>query len=84
MAFRASLTEHILPLPTGRLFLHDAWIGLCNTLAGGRTAYLDEPLLFYRRHNGNYSRRLSRFNQFRVRIELIAALTKRRLSSALG
>jgi GT2 family glycosyltransferase len=73
MAFRASLVRHILPFPTGRLFLHDAWIGARNTLAGGGTAYIDEPLLLYRRHTGNYSRRFGPWKQVKLRLELLGA-----------
>ena len=77
MAFRSSLLRHILPLPVDRLFLHDAWIGMRNTLAGGETAYVDEPLLLYRRHASNFSQRLSRWKQFVLRLQIVAAHLRR-------
>jgi len=73
MAFRSTLLRHILPFPKQKLFLHDAWIGGSNTLFCGKTVYIDEPLLHYRRHAQNYSRRLSRWNQIRLRFQLIRA-----------
>jgi glycosyltransferase involved in cell wall biosynthesis len=73
MAFRSTLIREILPFPTGQLFLHDAWIGTRNILTGGETAYIDEPLLLYRRHVGNFSRRLSRWKQLQLRLQLIVA-----------
>ncbi len=81
MAFRSSLLRCILPFPTDRLFLHDAWIGARNTLTGGGTAYLDEPLLLYRRHTGNYSRRFGRWKQLMLRLQFASALLRRALFS---
>ena len=34
--------------------MHDQWIGLIATRLG-RVVFLEEPLLFYRRHGGNVS-----------------------------
>ena len=84
MAFRSSLIEHILPLPAGKLFLHDAWIGLCNALAGGRAAHFEEPLLLYRRQTGDSSRKLSRLDQLRLRLQLTMALIKKRAARTLS
>ena len=84
MAFRASLLEHVLPLPAGYLFLHDAWIGLLNTLTGGKTVYLEEPLLLYRRHSGNYSRQFSRSKQVLLRLQLVAMLMRKRMRMAFS
>lgn len=53
MAFRRSLLEYCLPFPNN-IPVHDAWIGLVNQLVG-KTAFIPEPLLFYRRHAGNCS-----------------------------
>jgi len=36
--------------------MHDSWIGLVNAIIG-KAAYLDEPLLFYRRHESNVTTR---------------------------
>jgi glycosyltransferase involved in cell wall biosynthesis len=80
MAFRASLIREVLPFPSNRLFLHDAWIGVRNIVTDGGTAYIDEPLLLYRRHSGNYTRILSRWKQLKRRLQLIVALMGRALS----
>ncbi|MGD0914314.1 MAG: glycosyltransferase [Terracidiphilus sp.] len=84
MAFRSTLIKDILPFPPGKLFLHDAWIGSRNLLEGGGTAHIDEPLLLYRRHSGNYTRRLSRLNQIRRRMQLIASLLPRAIHKLGG
>jgi GT2 family glycosyltransferase len=84
MAFRSSLIKNILPFPPDRLFLHDAWIGSWNLLARGGTAHIDEPLLLYRRHPGNYTRRLSRLKQIGRRVQLVAALLHRAIHKLGG
>ncbi len=48
MALRREVAEVALPFPRG-LPMHDSWIGLVNSIIGN-LAYLDESLLFYRRH----------------------------------
>jgi glycosyltransferase involved in cell wall biosynthesis len=53
MAFRRSVLGFCLPFPSD-LPMHDVWIGIVNDLFG-RTGYIDEPLVFYRRHDGNES-----------------------------
>ncbi len=73
MAFRASVLPEVLPFPKQKLFLHDAWIGTRNTLSGGRTVYLEEPLVLYRRHSGNFSRRLNRWKQLQLRVQFVVA-----------
>jgi glycosyltransferase involved in cell wall biosynthesis len=73
MAIRASLLGKVLPFPVKPMFLHDVWIGTRNAVTGGETAFIEECLLFYRRHSGNFSRRLSRWSQLRVRVELLWA-----------
>lgn len=73
MAIRASLLGRVLPFPLHRLFLHDAWIGTRNDLMGGRAAFIDEDLLFYRRHMKNASRTEPLPRQIRKRIELLLA-----------
>jgi glycosyltransferase involved in cell wall biosynthesis len=72
MAFRSSLLRDVLPLPSNHLFLHDVWIGTRNTLAGGKAIFLDEPLLLYRRHAGNYSRKMGFLKQLRLRMQLVS------------
>jgi GT2 family glycosyltransferase len=77
MAFRSSLLSRTLPFPKPRMFLHDAWIGSCNTMIGGETVYLAEPLLNYRRHGSNFSRRMGLKDQIEARVQLVVALAAR-------
>lgn len=51
MAFGRELKHHILPFPKS-IPMHDQWIGLLAEKFGG-VCFLDEPLIKYRRHNGN-------------------------------
>jgi glycosyltransferase involved in cell wall biosynthesis len=51
MAFRQSSMEYCLPIPP-RAPHHDQWIGVLHTVFG-KIAYIDEPLIQYRRHGGN-------------------------------
>jgi glycosyltransferase involved in cell wall biosynthesis len=53
MAFRRSILDYCLPFPA-EIPIHDAWIGLVNQLVG-KTGFIPEPLLFYRRHGNNGS-----------------------------
>lgn len=73
MAIRASLLGRVLPFPARRGFLHDAWIGTRNDLLGGKAAFIDEDLLFYRRHLNNASRTKSLARQIQTRIDLLLA-----------
>lgn len=83
MAFRAGLIRRILPFPSRYYVLHDVWIGVRNSLTGGKTLFIPEPLLFYRRHSLNASRRLDRYRQIKKRLHLLWALCKRSLQDAL-
>ena len=75
MAFRRSLLADCLPYPRGYFMLaHDIWIGMGNTLLGGQTVYLNQPLLLYRRHPANFSHPLGKSHQIRVRVHLMVAL----------
>jgi GT2 family glycosyltransferase len=73
MALRASLLGRVLPIPVSESFLHDVWIGTRNDLVGGKAAFIDEDLLFYRRHGNNASRAKSPLQKIRTRTELIMA-----------
>jgi hypothetical protein len=73
MAIRASLLGRVLPFPARRSFLHDAWIGTRNDLLGGKTIFIDEDLLFYRRHLNNASRTKSLVRQIETRMDLLTA-----------
>ena len=74
MALRSSVLQYVLPLPKDKLFLHDAWIGLRTLLHGGKVLHLDSPLLFYRRHGANVSRRFERADQIKLRVQLLLTL----------
>lgn len=82
MAIRASLLGRVLPFPRHRAFLHDVWIGTRNEATGGRTVFIEEPLLYYRRHGSNASRRHPLLRLIRVRFELLLAHLSRSLLSA--
>jgi GT2 family glycosyltransferase len=73
MAIRASLLGKILPFPRGKLFLHDVWIGTRNRAHGGKAAFIDEPLVYYRRHSQNASQRHDPLRLLRVRVNLLIA-----------
>jgi glycosyltransferase involved in cell wall biosynthesis len=73
MAIRASLLGSILPFPRAGLFLHDVWIGTRNEALRGKTAFIDEPLVYYRRHDRNLSRAHGLLKRIQLRIELLIA-----------
>lgn len=54
MAFRREALEAFLPIPTD-IQMHDQWIGVQCDLRFHRTVFLPEPLICYRRHEGNVS-----------------------------
>lgn len=54
MAFRRELVPYILPIPDD-IQMHDQWIGVINDKHRGGCVFLKEPLLYYRRHDGNVS-----------------------------
>lgn len=54
MAFRRELLEAILPIPA-RIEMHDQWIGVLGDYFAGKSWFLPEPLLLYRRHGDNIS-----------------------------
>jgi len=53
LAFRRELLADILPIPP-QVPMHDMWIGALAALRG-RVAYIDRPLMQYRRHGANLS-----------------------------
>jgi len=73
MAIRASLLGRVLPFPGHGSFLHDAWIGTRNDLLGGKVFFIDEDLLFYRRHSSNASQTKSLMRQIQARADLLLA-----------
>ncbi len=54
MAFRRELLSVILPIPE-RIEMHDQWIGILGDYYAGKSFFLSEPLLLYRRHGDNNS-----------------------------
>jgi len=73
MAIRASLLGRVLPFPARRSFLHDVWIGTRNDLIGGKAVFIEEDLLYYRRHINNASRTKSLVGQLQTRLDLLLA-----------
>src|SRR3546814_13105850 len=53
IAMKASMRDKALPFP-GRIPGHDVWLGVVNEWYG-RTRFLPEPLIAYRRHGSNAS-----------------------------
>lgn len=53
LAFRRFMLDHFLPIPKD-VPMHDVWIGLINDIYG-KTDYIDQPLIAYRRHGKNVS-----------------------------
>ncbi|MEG1945705.1 MAG: glycosyltransferase family 2 protein [Lachnospiraceae bacterium] len=54
MAFRRELEEKILPIPNN-IEMHDQWIGIVSDFYYGKSVFLWEPLILYRRHGRNQS-----------------------------
>jgi glycosyltransferase involved in cell wall biosynthesis len=83
MAFRSTLLRSALPFPRGTQVHHDTWIGCINALIGGKTNYIAEPLVAYRRHSTNVTGRvrLSSYARFIVRTQLLLGLLLFRLRS---
>jgi glycosyltransferase involved in cell wall biosynthesis len=76
MAFRRALLQKALPFPPGRLVHHDTWIGCMNALTRGKTKYIAEPLVAYRRHSTNLTGRVkvSNYMRFKVRAQMLLGL----------
>jgi glycosyltransferase involved in cell wall biosynthesis len=82
MAFRRQILTYCLPFPKN-LPMHDSWIGIVND-SFGKTAYIDEPLVLYRRHGQNVSRSGSLMQQVRWRLNLLVNIVKLRLRTKRG
>lgn len=54
MAFRKEIVEKVLPIPL-MIEMHDQWIGILSDFYYGKSVFLREALLFYRRHGENNS-----------------------------
>ena len=78
MAFRSALLPKVLPFPTGcGDVLHDFWIGTVNTMSSGKTMFLDEELVCYRRHASSVTAgKLSTARQMQTRWCLFKAVIR--------
>lgn len=54
MAFRRELLPVVLPIPA-QIEMHDQWIGVLSDHYAGKSCFLPEKLLLYRRHGANNS-----------------------------
>ena len=54
MAFDRRLLKTALPIPD-KIEMHAQWIGMLNDLCGGKSRFIEEKLLYYRRHGANVS-----------------------------
>lgn len=79
MAFRSALLPSVLPFPPGRRAHQDTWIGCVNALLGGKTKYIAEPLVAYRRHSSNDTGLKKNSNYTRLKMRLPIALGLLRL-----
>lgn len=68
IAFKKELVQEILPFPDN-IYLHDEWIGLIAEL-NGRTIFIEDNLLKYRRHGEN----VSQFEHHTLRVMFIHRL----------
>jgi glycosyltransferase involved in cell wall biosynthesis len=85
MAFRSGLLPKILPFPRGYDVLHDIWIGVVNSVTSGNTFYIDQPLVWYRRHSGGVtSGKLTRMRQLQTRLHLFTAVMNLWIRDRLG
>lgn len=78
MAFEHSLLAYVLPIPE-KIEMHDQWIGIINDLRHGKSIFIPDKLLLYRRHDTNVSdfSHGTFFEMLRKRRVLIQALVKR-------
>lgn len=82
MAFSRRLMAKVIPIPN-EIEMHDQWIGVLNDSLYKNTYFLNEPLIYYRRHGTNVSsfehyplmkmikNRIIFINQFKKRKRLI-------------
>ncbi len=79
MAFKKDLIPFILPFP--KKIMHDAWIGNITQLKNKKIKYINQPLVYYRRHDTNNSQMgtssNSLFFKLRYRFYLIIRLLLR-------
>lgn len=80
LAFKSSILKDALPFPSN-LAMHDIWIGLIAKITSS-TYYIDEPLIYYRRHENTASSTggkstNSLFKKLSIRYNLTCNLIKR-------
>jgi len=80
MAFNKKMLRYILPFPCN-IPMHDIWIGNISELFG-KVIFYGEPLIYYRRHEFNYSMASEKsknhiFIKIMNRYELLTSLVKR-------
>ena len=77
IAFRRSIISKLLPIPQN-VPMHDIWFGAMNSLYG-KTYFINEPLIFYRRHKKNVTKDGSEnfTRQLLWRIRLITSILLR-------
>lgn len=80
MAFRRELLEAILPIPA-QIEMHDQWIGILGDYYAGKSYFLAEPFLLYRRHGENNSsmEHYGLLRMLRNRIVFVCCLCRRLL-----
>ncbi len=78
MAVRHDLLEQVLPIPA-QIEMHDQWIGVLADIYAGKSYFLPEPLLLYRRHGGNNSsmEHYGLWRMLRNRIVFVSCLCRR-------
>lgn len=83
MAFKSEMKKIICPIPLKNLY-HDAWIGMLSSFFG-QISVINEPLIFYRRHNSNlsFSNRRKIQNIASERISTFIEITKRLIKTRL-
>jgi glycosyltransferase involved in cell wall biosynthesis len=85
MAFRSELLPKVLPFPRTFQVLHDLWIGSVNSLTGGRTFFLDQNLVLYRRHPDSVTAgKLKTGSRLKNRLHHIAAVGTYWVTSRMG
>jgi len=60
MAFKRDVLVKVLPIPAKKGIFHDAWIGIMAEYYGYKIAFIDVPLIEFRRHDRNASTRKRR------------------------
>ena len=86
MAFHADLLDKALPFPA-KLPMHDVWLGLLADIYG-KTFYIDQPLIYYRRHAETASTTTEKssnsiLEMIWIRLSLLRFLIKRILNKGL-